>query len=316
MRSRRMLRILGPLAIIPTLLSCGGSKLDGGGMVRPSITPHLQTPRIAFTSNRTGSGGIYLDDPATGALQRVSPAGAYEQDPAISADGTRIAFARYESDGRLHLMTMAVDGSDRQVVTDDPAYNDFGPHWSPGGADLVFTRLDRSTAKQDVYTIHIADKSLARITSYGTARALDWSPDGSRLLFVRYVGGLYDVETIGPDLSGETSLYGMLAWEFVGGDYSPNGAQIVLTYGRGELSPRLDLSYADGSNRHPIVYDTNLLQIGRPSWSPDGRLIVFSGHPAYQTDHLYAITPDGKTDPQRLFSDDGIDQAPDWGPKP
>ncbi len=316
MRSRKMLRILGPLAIIPTLLSCGQSKLDGGGMVRPKITPHLQTPRIAFTSNRTGTGGIYLDDPATGTIQRISPAGAYEQDPAISADGTRIAFARYESDGRLHLMNMAVDGSDRQVVTDDSAYNDFGPHWSPGGGDLVFTRLDRSTAKQDVYTIHLADKSLARITTYGTARALDWSPDATKLLFVRYVGGLYDVEAIGPDLSGETSLYGMLASEVMGADYSTDGSKIAMTYGSGALNPRLDLSDASGANRRSVVVSADLVQIGRPSWSPDGRTIVFSGHPKDETDHLYAITPDGVTVPQRLFSDAAIDQAPDWGPKP
>ena len=316
MRSRKMLRLLGPLALIPTLLSCGQDKLDGGSRVGPSPPARLQTPRIAFTSNRTGTGGIYLDDYASGVIRRISPAGAYEQDPAISADGTRIAFARYETDGRLHLMTMAVDGSDRLVVTDDPAYNDFGPHWSPNGHDLVFTRIDRSTAKQDVYTIHLADRSLVRITTYGTARALDWSPDGTKLLFMRYVGGLDDVETIGPDLSGEKSLYGMLAWEIVGGDYSPDGSQIVLTYGRDVLSPRLDLSSADGNNRHPIVNETDLSQIGRPSWSPDGRLIVFAGHPKNETDHLYAITPDGQTDPQIILGGTGIDQAPDWGPKP
>ena len=316
MRSRTLLRILGPLAIIPALLSCGQSKLDGGGMVRPRIPPRLQAPRIAFTSNRTGTGGIYLDDPATGALQRISPAGAYEQDPAISADGTRVAFTRYESDGRLHLMTMAVDGSDRQVVTDDPAYNDFGPHWSPGGGDLVFTRLDRSTAKQDVYTIHLAGRSLARITTYGTARALDWSPDGTRLLFVRYVGGLYSVETIGPDLSGETSLYGALDQEVTGADYSTDAAKIAMTYGSGALNPRLDVSDANGGHRRSVVVSADLVQIGRPSWSPDGSLIVFSGHPKDETDHLYAIPPDGVTVPQRLFSDAAIDQAPDWGPKP
>jgi dipeptidyl aminopeptidase/acylaminoacyl peptidase len=279
----------------------------------------LTTPRIALTSNRTGTGAISLYDPATRSITRLSPADAYEQDPAISPDGRRIAFVRYEPEGRLHLMTMAVDGSDRKTVTNDPKFSDTGPHWSPDSQYLVFTRSDRTTGRRDVYTVGLLSPGLTVVTTDGASTALDWSPYSNRLLFVRRQPGqpgFDDVRTADPTGLNAASLSLPLSgYQVAGGDYSPDGKTLVLTYDRDIGSPLLSIANADGSNLHPIVSGTNLVDIGRPSWSPDGATIVFSGHQMNGNDDLYTLAADGKTEPQNLLTGAPVDVGPDWGPK-
>ncbi len=317
--SSRSLRHPPPilLVVLPLLLvfGCGERESDRIKVVQPTVLPKLTSSRIAFTSNRTGTGAVHLYDPATGGIVRLSPAGAYEQDPAISPDGTRIAFVRYEPDGRLHLMTMAVDGSDRRACTNDSDFIDTGPHWSPDGEYLVFTRTSRATGTRNVYTVRLSDCSLTVVTAQGASTALDWSPCCDRLLFVRRQSGLDDVSTVDPNGLNVASLFGWLAWQVAGADYAPDGKSIVLTYSRDIGSPRLDIAGADGSNRHPIVSETNVIEIGRPSWSPNGASIVFSGHQKNGNDDLYTVPPDGSTDPQTLLTGTPVDVNPDWGAK-
>ncbi|HET9950634.1 MAG TPA: hypothetical protein VFS09_02445 [Candidatus Eisenbacteria bacterium] len=312
-----------PLALTFALAvpGCGSDKPTGPAPAPPAS--RLTSPHIAFSSNRSGSIGIHLYDLTAGSIVRLSPAGAYEQEPVISPDGSRIAFSPYRSEGRFHLMTMAVDGTDRIVCSDEASASDTGPHWSPDSRRLVFTRTDRATAARDVYTVLANGDSLQRVTWNGHSTALDWSPDGARLLFAQdstsFGFTLSDVATCDVDGAHYASLFGQLAWTVIGADYSSDGRYIAFTYEGLSASPRLAVSNANGSGRTPIGGETDFATvggIGRPSWSPDGTSIVFSAHRDGGTDDLYTVFVADGSEPTPLFTGSPWDFAADWGPKP
>jgi Tol biopolymer transport system component len=309
-----------PLVIALGLLTFGCSKdaSNGGGILKPPPTPpQLTGPRIAFDSNRGGSIGIHLYDPATGIVVRLSPADAYDARPAISPDGTRIAFEHYGPGGRFRIMTMAVDGSDRRDCTNDSTVSDAGPHWSPDSQYLVFTRTDRASGSRDIYAVRRDALMLVRITSDGASRVLDWSADGTRLLIVRQsVSGSYtfqDAQTFDTTTRAAASLFGQTLRNYVGGEFSPDGKRIVFSVELSQPAPNCYLLGTDavGSYQRSMLLDADFSAIGHPSWSPDGTTIAFSGDP----EDLFTVTWRFEN-LQSVLTGSPIDQDPDWGPKP
>jgi TolB protein len=299
---------------------CGGNIHGGDNFFRPLPPPRLTSARIAFASNRGGSVGIHLYDLTTATIVRLSPTDSYDASPAISPDGTRIAFEHYEPDGRLRLMTMAVDGSDRRSCTDDPSVSDTGPHWSPDGLYLLFTRTDPGSGMYDAFAIRADGTALVRITNDGATRALDWSPDGFHLLLVRHtVSGpdeFDDVRVLDANTHGTVSLFGPLLQSYAGGEFSPDGSQIALAVTSRGAQPVSNLTVValDGTRARSLLTDMDFTSIGQPSWSPDEASIAFSG----DSDDLFTVTLAGG--PYRtlttLLEGNPVDQNPDWGPKP
>lgn len=305
-----------PLLLALTLLAFGCSReaSNDHGVVSPALQPTLESPLIAFASNRGGMIGIHLYDPATGEITRLSPAASYDATPAIAPDGTRIAFAHLDADGRFNIMTMAVNGSDRRTCTDDSTASDTGPRWSPDSGHLVFTRTDRATGHQDIWAVDRDGTLAARITMDGASRVLDWSPDGRRLLIVRRsVSGstvFEDAQTFDMYSRAAASLFGPAVRSYVGGEFSPDGNRIMLSVALGLPAAYLLATDSTVSFVRWMLQDADFSSLGRPSWSPDGKDIAFSGD-----DDLFAVAwrLENLTS---LLADPPVDQDPDWGPKP
>ena len=315
MRHRSWARRHGIPALLLTVAAllpaggCGRSKTTAP--VTPPPAPVLTTPHIAFTRSGT-DGFIKLLDPATGQVTSVSPGGAVEQDPAISPDGTRIAFARYDIPGDFYeLMTMAVDGSRRQECTSDTSLYDLGPHWSPDGKRLVFTRSRHGSQPWDVYTIRADGDSLRQITTGGDFRALDWSPDGTRILLLR---GGRQLLTVAPDGGDPYVLAESTGVVIADAEFSASGNVIVLAVMSSGRS-RLDIMNADGSDRRILPDSTKTLGIFRCSWSPDGLAVAFSATQDGSPPHRIMVLRMGESRSQPLFTDPKHYASPDWGPK-
>ena len=94
--------------------------------------------RLAFSSNRNSAGGfdIYLLTLDPWGLERLTTSTAVDESPALSPDGSKVAFVSYrDGDAEIYVMTI----SDKSVVniTDNPA-KDLDPVWSPDGESLAF----------------------------------------------------------------------------------------------------------------------------------------------------------------------------------
>ena len=127
---------------------------------------------------------------ANSAPQRVPlPLGETEYAPALSPDGTRLAFVRLGDDGHTELWTCRLDGTERRRIS--PAENGIvsassSPDWSPDGQRIAWAFGAPGQLRINIVN---ADGSNRQVVSAGVSNGadydVDWSPDGSRLAFVR-----------------------------------------------------------------------------------------------------------------------------------
>lgn len=205
----------------------------------PSWSP--DGTRIAFASDRSGPAEIFVMNADGGDQRRVTSNTARDRTNAWTADGRQIVYDKefselfvVSADGtggerKLAdgwgpatspygdkvaytgggLVTIVLDGSDRRQVT-DPAQADFGPDWSPGGTDLVFTRP--SGDDRDLYRVHANGVGLVRLTTTPGRSEVGpvWSPDGTRIAFVGCPNPLSSADCgiflVNRDGSGETQI--------------------------------------------------------------------------------------------------------------
>jgi Tol biopolymer transport system component len=121
-------------------------RADGSGVRKLTSGPYDQREprfspdgkRIVFSSDASGSYGIYGFDLATAAISPLTDTTAEEYEPAWSPDGTKVAFVVAGS--RIDVVEVA--GGTRTTRVTAPAGDVLhSPAWTPDGADLVYYRM-------------------------------------------------------------------------------------------------------------------------------------------------------------------------------
>ena len=166
---------------------------------------------------------------------------------------------------------MNADGSDRRRLTDHPA-GDFQPVFSPDGRRIAFVSLRTGNFKIFVMNADgTQERLLTKTPKWVGDASPSWSPDGRWIAFAS--SRLKD---------GNPEIFKM----------RPDGSRVTrltFTDTAGEISP----------------------DDGFPSWSPDGRSIVFSSTRAAAQHDLYVMGADGKN-VRRLTTNPSFD---DWAAK-
>jgi WD40 repeat protein len=194
-----------------------------------------------------------------------------------SPDGRRIVFSGPWGD----VWIMESDGSQLTEVE----FNDAkvgSPSWAPAGDRLAVSLWTLSYASVAVYTCDLNGGDLRQVTS-GQFRDLapDWSPDGTRLVFVReYPNSERRLFTVNADGTGLAQLTDGTddrepAW-------SPDGTTIAFT-GQGPTGERrVYLVRPNGEERESLLPIEQRVWGYSPSWSAEGAdLLVSEGNRLY-----------------------------------
>ena len=139
---------------------------------------------LAYTSNSGGGPGIWKVPRLGGAPALLLPDA---RDPAISPDGTRIAFARAgpHSDERIFVAPLTDLNAARMITADgEGVWDHVQPAWSPDGARISYP------AQRDLWVVPTAGGGARRLTADGEYdREPTWSPDGRFVYFSSFREG-------------------------------------------------------------------------------------------------------------------------------
>lgn len=183
----------------------------------------------------------------------------------------------------------------------------FAPRFSPDGRYVLFSMA--VAGNTDIYRISTAGGTPQKLTnSPGIDTGGSYSPDGSRIVFESDRSGAQQIYVMNADGSNQHRI------SFGGGRYatpvwSPKGDLIAFTHIGGTF--RIGVMSPDGSNEKLL---TDGWQDEGPTWSPNGRVIMFfrTTQGGRGTSDLWSVDKTGVAERRIPTPLDGSDPA--WGP--
>ena len=188
----------------------------------------------AFGVGRTQSPEVAAPEPSR--LRQVTFSGVDFQ-PAASPDGRQIAFRSLRNNIPGLWLKQLSTGGERRLTSDEDAT----PRFHPDGASILFGRL--TGTQTDLHRIGLLGEQPRRLVR--DAIHGDWSPDGSKIAFVRVIVsdailGLYDVER-----GTETELFRVEGFALEHPRFSPDGTRIAVT--------RMPITNASGGHTQLLI---------------------------------------------------------------
>ncbi len=231
--------------------------------------------------------------------------------PSWSPDGTRVAFLRYSLDGTIDgIWTMKASGDDLKPVPGTKDASD--PAWSPDGTRIAYSRPVDS--QREIYVADVDGTPATRLTTTPEDEFHPtWSPDGKNLAFSRVDTTSGNSRLLRVELSTLTQTPITLAFSH---DWTPDwsrGNRIVFSRLDSTGFTHLYDIRPDGSGVRQIT--SGQANDKFPSWSPDGRRLVFTrgGTDDADPEHLFLVRADG-TGLKQLTKTASHDLEADWRP--
>jgi hypothetical protein len=258
-------------------------RVSGGAPVQVPVS--IQSPdwapdggSLVYAAYTGATTDIYrLKADGTGE-QRLTTLAGNEEYPQWSPDGRRIAFVRRLGSGPLELWVAAADGSGaRQLATGAPAA--LHPRWSPDGKYLAFHSCDNvwmmdSEGLAPARPIRTEGPAGASCTLYNatvTKGFPAWSPDGSRLAFVRMASdnllGDRDVETVTLDatLASSVRIPPAVGLQPSWPAWSPNGSLLAYSARRTDEAAGIGVARWEGAG---LQWAGEPGSVSGPYWRP------------------------------------------------
>lgn len=214
-------------------------------------------------------------------LQTVSvPLPAHVTQLAVSPDGTWIAYTDIRA-GRYTLILNNLIHETQQVFPIEDGSITYLT-WSPDSRSLAYQRDVLGTTGLFIYDL--TRNQARQITDLWRCRSLAWSPDGGSLACNGFSARQFDVtdqmlifdtrtDSEPRALSVTPSAVSAVTW-------SPDGTQLLFAQARFRRSPQLIRYDLPGDTWLPLSDEDIVLDSPSPSFSPDGRWIVYTSREA------------------------------------
>ena len=248
---------------------------------------------VVFTSERHGSADIFRVRVNGMGLERLTDSPAFEDQAALAPDGNSLAFVSTRDTGSTDIHVLDLKSHQSRNLTNSPG-GDYRPSWSPDGRRLAFssdrgTNLQRSKGNWEqvqpasVYVVSADGHDLRKLSSDGQlAGSPKWSLDGASVVFYELaVDDSYRARGLATQATVESRIVAV--------DVATGAARIEHASGPGlKLSPQfLDANrigyLAKSGTTAALTFSSgekgSVGDIGNPSWSRDGRRVVYHRGP-------------------------------------
>lgn len=258
---------------------------------QPPATGGNPPGSIIFDTYENGGFNIYrVRADGTGLQQLIANA----SEPALSPDGSRIAYHMRRDTGGLGIGIASATGEFLSVATDQSAAG--YPTWSPDGNNLAYNVVPSNRLTSQILRIAVGPNNTPTVIADGWRPA--WQPHPGTFV-------LYDGCKAGADCGSVLTLNAFdgdpnnptLITTGSAGAWSPNGSQIAFQGQDDKGNTQIWIINADGSGRKQVT--TDIGTHGMPIWSSDGQWLF------YRTDQggtgwaIYAIRTNG-TDARKV----------------
>lgn len=256
------------------LVACSGDPMQGTGIDCDPMTYQLENEVWVLTH---------------GVKTRLSEDGLIGVNPAVSSDGTKIAFATGAQGEDLHLLVVDVDGSNRRLLWDDDL-SQSAADWSPDNGFVVFDQWSEPDVPLQVFTIP-ADGSTEpdQLTDGAPNGKPKWGSDGRILFLSLWDGEEQEIYSMNPDGSDPINLTNNPARDVLA-ELSPDGSTVVFASDRSG-NDDFDIWSMDADGSNPRQLTQRVERETNPNWSSDG------GHIIYRSDRspagLWYMNSDG-----------------------
>lgn len=337
-----MTRLASLILLLTTLMTTGGNRPSvavqenpevGGNPAPKALAPtgkNAPSDAASAATRLTGEGliALCLKD-ADGRLQifTIHPDGTGRKQlttegqngiPIWSRDGKKLAFASIRKD-HAWVAVMEADGSGQKLLAEGVA-----PDWSPDGRKIAFSAPDGQ-----IWVMNADGSEKKQATQNGTNKVRpSWSHDGKRMAFV-LVRNPRDAKDPQPQIgivNADGSEEGILtkekrenvrigpegkktvletAYDANAPSWSPVDDRVAFWSGIENRYGQIWVIRADGTGSKQLTDDPSHRNSDDPSWSPDGKKILFSTGRSGRNE-LWVMNADG-SDPKRLSD---IDAGP------
>jgi len=277
--------------------------------------PGVADTQIAYVSDRRGPKEIYVMKYDGFGDQRITNDGGLALNPAFSPGGDQIAYVSYRVHSGIPNVDIAMlnrNGGVPPVVVRTEG-QDTSPAFSPDGSRIAFssTMDGMSNGNAEIYVARPDGRDVQRVTNSSEIdTSPSFSPNGREIVFISTRAGgqhLYKMSIDGTNLERlvvEGTQIDSPAW-------NPNPQlSDLIAYAASEGGNRFQIFVYSLTTRQSVAVTHGYGRADSPSWSPDGRQIVFEASQGEGT-QIFAVGFDGSR--LRQLTRDGNNQSPSWG---
>jgi dipeptidyl aminopeptidase/acylaminoacyl peptidase len=301
-RPIRSRSILAVLVLAGAVAAIAGGSANAGSQAANGRIAYVSDAACRFDPSLKNEDIFSMAPDGTGKADLTRNANP-DASPAWSADGTKLAFTRPGKANNDDVFVMSSNGKAQRNVT-KTSPDDANPDWTPDGSKITYDvsgttvfsansdgtgiaplipggyEASWSSTGKVVYSttvepsnaeIFVANADGSGAHNVTNAPGYDddsavWSPDGTKIAWVRFYGGAGEIFVMNADGSGQTNLTNNPAND-ADPTWSPDGSKIAFTTNRGPTGDNeIYMINANGSN--PVDLTNSPANESDPDWQP------------------------------------------------